>query len=104
METEIAAACRCNACYTIFATVKGYADHNCPKNPDDSGDEFAGEPERFNPLCAVDTIDRHLKMLVELGCRESLNDDNAQADFTHSIDAIYEEAYALRAYITGREK
>ena len=56
------------------------------------------EPERFNAFCSLDTIEEHLRMLTALD-KEMLIDD-----FTHSINCIYEEVYALRAYITGTEK
>ena len=53
------------------------------------------EPEQFNAFCSLYTIEEHLRMLTALD-KELLIDD-----FTHSIDCIYEEVYALRAYITG---
>ena len=53
------------------------------------------EPERFNAFCSLDTIEEHLRMLTALD-KEMLIDD-----FTHSINCIYKEVYALRAYITG---
>ena len=56
------------------------------------------EPERFAPFCSLDTIEEHLKMLTTPD-KEMLIDD-----YRHSIDCIYEEVYALRAYITGMEK
>ena len=56
------------------------------------------EPERFNAFCSLDTIEEHLKMLTELD-KEMLIDD-----FTHSINCVYEEVYALRVYITGMEE
>jgi len=56
------------------------------------------EPERFSAFRSLDTIEKHLKMLTALD-KEMLIDD-----FTHSINCIYEEVYALRAYITGTEK
>ena len=56
------------------------------------------EPERFSTFRSLDTIEKHLKMLTALD-KEMLIDD-----FTHSINCIYEEVYALQAYITGTEK
>ncbi|KKK42642.1 hypothetical protein LCGC14_3169820 [marine sediment metagenome] len=56
------------------------------------------EPERFNAFCSLNTIEEHLRMLTALD-KEMLIED-----FTDSINCIYEEVYALRAYITGREQ
>ena len=56
------------------------------------------EPRRSNPSCSLDTIEEHLRMLT------ALDKELTMADFSHSINCIYEEVYALRAYITGMEK
>ena len=56
------------------------------------------EPERFNPLCSLDTIKEHLKMLA------ALDKELCTEDFNYGINNIYEEVYALRAYITGIER
>ena len=55
-------------------------------------------PEQFNAFCSLDTIEEHLRMLT------ALDKELTMADFSHSINCIYEEVYALRAYITGMEK
>jgi len=56
------------------------------------------EPKQFNAFCSLNTIEEHLRMLTALD-KEMLIED-----FTDSINCIYEEVYALRAYITGREQ
>ncbi|KKK86888.1 hypothetical protein LCGC14_2758720 [marine sediment metagenome] len=59
---------------------------------------FEEEPEQFNPLCSLDAIEEHLRRLTALDKEVTID------DFNHSINRIYEEVYALRAYITGMEK
>ena len=59
---------------------------------------FEEEPEQFNAFCSLDTIEEHLRMLT------ALDKELTMADFSYSINCIYEEVYALRAYITGMEK
>ena len=56
------------------------------------------EPEQFNAFCSLDAIEEHLKMLT------ALDKELTMADFSYSINCIYEEVYALRAYITGMEE
>ena len=56
------------------------------------------EPEKFNPLCSLDTIGAHLEMLT------ALDKELCTEDFNYGINSIYEEVYALRAYITGIER
>ena len=56
------------------------------------------EPEQFNAFYSLDAIEEHLKMLT------ALDKELTMADFSYSINCIYEEVYALRAYITGMEK
>ena len=56
------------------------------------------EPRRSNPSCSLDAIEEHLRRLTALDKEVTID------DFNHSINRIYEEVYALRAYITGMEK
>jgi len=51
------------------------------------------EPEQFNAFRSLNTIEEHLKMLTETDRKLPV------VDFGHSINCIYEEVYALRAYI-----
>ena len=56
------------------------------------------EPEQFNAFFSLVAIEEHLRMLT------ALDKELTMADFSYSINCIYEEVYALRAYITGREQ
>ncbi len=59
---------------------------------------FEEEPEQFNAFCSLDAIEEHLRRLTALDKEVTID------DFNHSINRIYEEVSALRAYITGMEK
>ncbi|KKK75772.1 hypothetical protein LCGC14_2870390, partial [marine sediment metagenome] len=53
---------------------------------------------QFNAFCSLDAIEEHLRMLT------ALDKELTMDVFRRSINCIYEEVYALRAYITGMEK